>query len=435
MKNLFNLTVTVLATFLFFSCSSDDLNLENQGTEDFKTESSITNASIIEVLRQNERLTTLVEILEETEFSEALSGNDNFTIFAPTNEAFSSLEGDLDLESLIETLSYHAILGNFDSNSLLELDSLETLQGTDIEININEVNEIIINNSVKIITTDIQATNGVVHIIDQVLVPNFSDDEQSLVDAIASVQDLSKFSALLSSEGFNEFVEAEESLTIFAPSNEAFETLEEIPSGNELSNILQYHIVRGKLATEDLVSKQTILTTQGDVLFVEQQEGSLVIKGEIEILTTEIETSSVIVYKIDSVLIPNGVQTISGIISTTSELSTLSEILSATDFNRILNEESSFTIFAPTNKAFESLNELPSNVDLAEILLYHVVAGSFEIEQLVSAGVFSTIQGQEIKIERVGDDVILNDKIKIVVEDVVASNGRINIIDNILLLP
>lgn len=141
------------------------------GSEDI----SATNDTILEVASSSDTFTTLVSALSETELMDVLQGDGPFTVFAPTNEAFEALpEGTVESlmapenkEILVSLLSYHVVAANLPSEQL-ETGSVTSVQGTPLNV---EVGEEVTVNGVTVIDNDIAASNGVIHVVDEVILP------------------------------------------------------------------------------------------------------------------------------------------------------------------------------------------------------------------------------------------------------------------------
>jgi len=134
--------------------------------------------TVVDVAVSDERFSTLVTALGATGLDETLQGPGPFTIFAPTNEAFDDLpEGTLDelleeenQDQLIDILSYHVISGEVTSADIADLESAATVQGDDIEISVDDDGNVMINDA-NVTEVDLMADNGVIHVIDAVLLP------------------------------------------------------------------------------------------------------------------------------------------------------------------------------------------------------------------------------------------------------------------------
>ena len=137
--------------------------------------------NIVELASETENLSTLVAAVQAAELVETLSGDGPFTVFAPTNAAFEALP-DGTLESLLEPenrdmlvdiLTYHVVAGEVMSGDLSDGMMAETVQGSQITVNISD-SGVSINNA-DVVTADVEASNGVVHIIDSVIMPPEED--------------------------------------------------------------------------------------------------------------------------------------------------------------------------------------------------------------------------------------------------------------------
>jgi transforming growth factor-beta-induced protein len=162
----------ILAIFTFVSCAN------TEGTAEQAAVVEVTEAllSIAEIAVEDGRFTTLVAALDAADLVATLAGEGDFTVFAPTDEAFARLpEGTVeallnDIPALTEILLYHVVSGSVYAETVVTLDSATTLQGTDVTINL-EMGNVYINDALVLIT-DIQASNGVIHVIDSVILPN-----------------------------------------------------------------------------------------------------------------------------------------------------------------------------------------------------------------------------------------------------------------------
>jgi uncharacterized surface protein with fasciclin (FAS1) repeats len=130
---------------------------------------------IVQTAINNGNFTTLATALTEAGLVDALKGDGPFTVFAPTDEAFKNLpEGALDnllkdKEALKNVLLYHVVSGNVSSKDVVKLDKATTLNGSDLKI-ITKNGTVMINNA-DVIGADVEASNGIIHVIDKVLLP------------------------------------------------------------------------------------------------------------------------------------------------------------------------------------------------------------------------------------------------------------------------
>ncbi len=126
---------------------------------------------------------TLATALTEAGLIDALKGDGPFTVFAPTDEAFAKLpKGTLDnllkdKDQLKKVLLYHVVSGNVGSSDVVKLNKAETLMGSNVMIKVDDGN-VMINNS-KVVKADIATSNGVIHVIDTVLIPEMKTAKKS----------------------------------------------------------------------------------------------------------------------------------------------------------------------------------------------------------------------------------------------------------------
>ncbi len=396
---------------------------------------SVTDPSqdLVDIVASDGRFNTLVQAAADADLVDALKGDGPLTLFAPTDDAFAALETVPGGDTLKQVLLYHVLDGKFRTQKLLRKEMLATLQGEDIKVSLNENNEIIINDVVKLVQANIRAKNGILHVIDAVLIPPSFQDLPSIVEIATGDDNFSILVDALTSANLVETLQGDGPFTVFAPTNAAFEKLEAIPEGDALTEVLLYHVASGKLTAADIVEAGKVVTlSDGQEITVEMVEDKVILNGTIEVAVANIMASNGIVHVINDVLIPP-LPSIVDIATGDENFSTLVSALSAADLVETLQGEGPFTVFAPTNDAFAKLDALPEGDALKDVLLYHVASGKFDAATLLADGKVTTIQGAEITVEQVGDDVILNGMVKVVAADIMASNGIVHVIDTVLI--
>lgn len=164
-----SMKINVMALFaiIFVSYMITDVQATQQGNDP-------TN-DIVTVAVEAGNFSTLATALTEAGLIETLQGDGPFTVFAPTDEAFSNLpEGTLesllaDKEALKKVLLYHVVSGKVESGDVVTLNKATTVEGSDLKIEVKDGNVMI--NDAMVTAVDVQATNGVIHVIDKVLIP------------------------------------------------------------------------------------------------------------------------------------------------------------------------------------------------------------------------------------------------------------------------
>lgn len=138
--------------------------------------------NIVEIASETENLSTLVAAIEAAGLVETLSADGPFTVFAPTNEAFDALpDGTLDTlldpenrDMLVDILTYHVVSGEVMSGDLSDGMMAETVQGNQVSISISDYGVSI--DDASVVQADVEASNGVIHIIDSVILPSENDN-------------------------------------------------------------------------------------------------------------------------------------------------------------------------------------------------------------------------------------------------------------------
>ncbi len=423
--------------------------------------------SIVDIAVNDGRFNTLVTAVTAAGLAETLSGEGNFTVFAPTDDAFAALPAGT-VEALLadpqgaltNVLLYHVVDGKVMASDVVELDSATTLSGEDIAISASDAG-VFLNENVQVIITDIEADNGVIHVIDAVLLPPSMMAEEelpSIAEIAAEAGNFNTLLAALEAAGLAETFAGEGSFTVFAPTDDAFAALPEgtveallaDPEG-ALTDILTYHVVEGKVMASDVVNLDAAPTLNGKEISIMVDGDSVILNETVKVTATDIEASNGVIHVIDAVLLPpademmegemmEAKQSIAEIAAEAGTFNTLLAALEAAGLAETFAGEGSFTVFAPTDDAFAALPEGTIEALLADpegaltdILTYHVVDGKVMASDVVSLDEATTLNGQTIKITVDGDSVILNDTVMVIATDIEASNGVIHVIDAVLI--
>ena len=411
---------------------------------------SLKSQTVLDIVASSTEHNTLEAAVVAADLGGALSAPGNLTLFAPTDAAFSALPaGTVDAlladpsGALTQILLYHVVGAEAFSNSLSNGQMIMTLQGQDVTVTING-SGVFINNA-QVTTADIDATNGVVHVIDAVLLPEFPTN--TVVDIIVNSPDHNTLETAVIAAGLVEALSAEGPFTVFAPTDAAFNLL---PAGTIdalladptglLTEILFYHVVSGTALSTDLSDQQEIVTLNGLSVTV-TINGSGVFINDAQVIVADILADNGVVHVIDAVLIPTEPTptTVFDIISGSDVHNTLEAGLVAAGLDQDLTLGGPFTVFAPTDAAFDLL---PAGVldalladpsgDLTSILLYHVLSGTVLSTDLSDGQTATTLLGEDITVTINGAGVFINDA-QVIIADLVADNGVVHVIDAILM--
>ncbi len=226
-----------------------------------------------------------------------------------------ALEGLLaDKQALTDVLLYHVVSGKVMAADVVNLESAPTVQGQAAKVTV--ANGEVMIDSAKVIITDITGTNGVIHVIDAVLLP---PAEESMAEPMAEGQDIvdiavadGRFTTLvtaLTEAGLVETLKGAGPFTVFAPTDEAFAklpagTLEGLLADKQaLTNVLLYHVVSGKVMAADVVNLTSADTVQGQPVAISVDNGTVKI-NDAQVLITDIAGTNGVIHVIDTVITP-----------------------------------------------------------------------------------------------------------------------------------
>ena len=399
--------------------------------------------TVVDLAVQNGSFETLVSAVVGAGLAETLSdASGTFTVFAPTDEAFGALDGDIPSD-LTPILLYH-VLGSPVYSDQISSGIVSSLNASDPEI-VVEVSDmgVKLNGYANVVATDIVGTNGVIHVIDQVILPI---NNQSILDAAMGIEDFSSLVAALAKTNLASTFMMEGEYTVFAPTNDAFgaflasiNVAFEDLTADALMPILKYHVVgskvmSGSLETGYVNSIYAAMENKPVSIFV-KVDGGVMLNGSVTVTTADVEASNGVIHVIDGVLTPTSVVDIA---INNSNFSKLVEAVVKAGLVETLSAEGPFTIFAPTDEAFNKLfAELGVNgiedlsaEALVPILQYHVVAGNVLSGDLTNGDV-PTLNGN-IKIS-LSEMVTINDDSEISAVDIQGTNGVVHVIDKVLL--
>lgn len=312
-----------------------------------------TNDNIVDIVAASNQFDTLHTAIVEAGLADTLASADNtFTVFAPRDGAFNALESDYpgllntllanptgDLTSI---LTYHVVPGKYMSGDVLEAGTLTTVQGE--ELTITTRGDRVFVNDARVITVDVPAKNGVIHIIDSVLVPS--------------------------------------TVTLPEPAAEMPETTEAVtttPAATQPAAVIEAEIEAEEANPADLKSIAEVATEAGS-------------------------------------------------------FTKLLDALTATGLAETFAKPGNYTVFAPTDAAFEALGDVNlTESQLRSILLFHVVGDALNRDQLATDDIIPTLDGRPLFVNRDGSNIVDINGAKVLVYNIPASNGIIHVIDRVMI--
>jgi len=277
---------------------------------------------IVDTAVADGRFTTLVAAVQAAELVDTLKGEGPFTVFAPTDDAFSALpEGTLESlllpenkQTLTDILLYHVVSGKVMAAEVTAMTSAATVLGKDIAVKVDMGNVYI--NEAKVIITDIETSNGIIHVIDAVLLPPTDEaameEKNTIVDIAVADGRFTTLVAAVTAADLVETLSGEGPFTVFAPTDDAFAAL---PAGTldslllpenkqQLTDILLYHVVSGKVMAADVVTLTSAPTVLGKDVTITVKDGNVFLNDTVQVIITDIEASNGVIHVIDAVLLP-----------------------------------------------------------------------------------------------------------------------------------
>lgn len=268
--------------------------------------------NIVETAISAGNFQTLCAAVTAAGLADDLQGEGPFTVFAPTDEAFAKLpEGTVEsllreenLEALKSILLYHVVPGEVTAEQVMELNGAVTLNGQRVDINAEEGVEV---DGASVVTADIMCSNGVIHVIDTVILPASG----TIPEVATQAGQFETLLAAADAAGLVDALNGEGPLTVFAPTDEAFAKLPEgtvasllrPENRDQLAEILKYHVVSGRVYSEAVVDLDAATTLLGSDVHISLEDDKVMV-NEAQVIATDIDASNGVIHVIDSVLMP-----------------------------------------------------------------------------------------------------------------------------------
>jgi transforming growth factor-beta-induced protein len=420
--------------------------------------------SVFGIVRELRQTSTLEAAIRAADLRDTLRGPGPFTLFAPTNQAFEKLLGELNLTAdqllankplLTQVLTYHVLSARVLARQIEDGATPATVQGQAITLNTDRGRKIQITDArgrtSNVTFTNLRARNGVVHLIDRVILPTDKD----VIDIAAGNPEFSILVAAVQAAGLVDTLKSAGPFTVFAPTNAAFASLLQelnltadqlLANKPLLTQVLTYHVLASRSLAASLTNGLALATVQGQpVKFKKAGSGLSIVDASgrtSNVVIANVQATNGVVHAIDRVILPTDKNIVQLAVATPA-LSILVEAVLAADLQGVLSGAGPFTVFAPTNDAFAALLGelyitkaalLADKALLTKVLTYHVVPA-----QVLSSGIpfgqpVTSVQGQTFTI---GKDLAITDannrKSNIVATDIAASNGVVHVIDRVIL--
>ncbi len=348
------LASTLSAITVLAACSSDSTSSSSGGASGSSSSSSSGGASsssssssgssgqtadkdIVDTAVAAGSFKTLAELLTAADLVTTLKGDGPFTVFAPTDDAFAKLPAELlatlkkpeNKPLLQQVLTYHVAAGAVEAKTVVTLKAAETVEGENVAISVSG-SDVTLNpaanpgpfaslaaNKAKVTKTDIKAKNGVIHVLDTVLVPpivfaKLDPAGKDIVDTAVAAGNFSSLAGALTKAELVSTLKGPGPFTVFAPTDAAFAKLGDISglTKEQLTPILTYHVVSGIKGSAGVVNGNgkdvpTVATKTFKIKVVGQDVFLTDGKGtDVKVTTTDIPTKNGLIHVIDTVMMP-----------------------------------------------------------------------------------------------------------------------------------
>ena len=434
--------------------------------------------TIFDVAIEAGDFTTLIAAIDAAGLTSTIDdASATLTVFAPTDAAFALLgeaainELLADPDALSDILLYHVVSG-----TALDSAAATDAVGTTIEmangdrVGVSAKNDSLFLNLSKVTATDIQADNGVIHVIDAVLMPpaDATPSESTIVNIAAADERFTTLVAALGATGLDTVLASEtDTFTVFAPTDAAFEAMGSanvtalLGDLDNLTEILQQHVIIDAAidaVTAYSLSGNAATTVGGAEVPISISSKRELRVGGAKVIIADIHASNGVIHVIDTVIVgaaglPTPTLNIVEVATAAGGFEILLELLSEADLDGALTDaDKSFTVFAPTDAAFQKLGVFPlafllgNPAILADTLLYHVYADSVVLADgaiSVAASDQSILEMANATAEKSGGRTALSlsdtgltvNLASVTSANVMASNGVIHVIDKVMLPP
>ncbi len=286
--------------------------------------------NIPDTLAGDSNYTTFADLIEKAGLTDLLSQTGPYTVFAPDNAAFEALPPkelqvlESDDAKLREVVQYQITTGELSSDDLPV--KIPTQEGSDLTVTgSGSGSSATINGSAKIIAADIEASNGLIQGIDEVLIPpgvDLNAPSENVVELLSNNPDYSTLANLMNTAGLSNTLSGAGPFTVFAPDNAAFDALPQeqldalAANPNLLRQVLNYHVTAGELTTAELTTTQ-VNSLEGSTLDIVVSGDTVTVNGA-KVVDPNLLASNGVVQGINAVLIPPGLELTTTTTSTTS---------------------------------------------------------------------------------------------------------------------
>lgn len=419
---------------------------------------------VTDILGALDQLSSFYTALQQADLVGALEGAGPFTVFAPSNDAidllgpgvFETLKSGRNSEYLLDLLQYHVVYADVRSRDMTPGQTLMTWSSETVTI--TEVAPAVrLNGEAQVIQADVEASNGMVHILARVARPSsysFPPPLQNIKELTQTSSYLATFSRGLQLSGLSEQFSdprAEFALTVFMPTDTAFQKLGlgiatslMLDANREhLLSLIRNHAVQGVVDSSSLSLGQTLKTLANGEISITSLVPTMLINELATVISRDVPATNGMIQLLDTVLLPSTWlypdKTILEIVSRSPDLTILHSALVRADLDWVFASASPHTLLAPTDTAFQNLGPgvassllLSSNKDvLVDLLQAHVFSDHRRSTDMVARASLVTKDGKTVIVDSLSPLTFNGAKAR--VQDVPATNGLLHVLEGVVL--
>ncbi len=264
--------------------------------------------------------------------------------------------------------------------------------------------------------------------------------DQSLLEKAQTFEDLSTFTSYVDDSNLGNMISESGAYTIFVPTNSAFDQLPDgtldTLSTEDLTDVLAYHVIDTALFANEFEQTQRLTTLQGEDVFLTRGTDAVFI-NQGQLITANYQSQNGILHATNRVLFPDSYLDVTGILDKRYMLFTFNEAIKATELYNTLQQSdgNGFTVFAPTNTAFNNASPPEDDSAIESLLEYHVIPQKLTTADFEGSQTFETLNGEQITIEVQNNAIIVDGETTVTTSNLEGTNGVVHILDNVLSPP
>jgi uncharacterized surface protein with fasciclin (FAS1) repeats len=285
------------------------------GAGSASAQSRASSVDIVQTAVGAGQFTTLASLLQQAGLVGTLATGGPFTVFAPTDAAFAKVpKATLDAlaadpAKLKAVLLYHVVPGRVTAADVVKLSSAKTAEGRSLGIKVS--NGSVFVDGAQVTTPDVEASNGVIHVIDSVLIPQeaMPAAPKTIVQTAVAAGSFKTLASLLKKAGLVGTLQGKGPFTVFAPTDAAFAkvpkaTLAALGKDKaKLRSVLLYHVVKGNVPAAKVVKLRSAKTLNGKAVSIRVNGGNVLVGGA-RVTTADVKASNGVIHVVNKVLIP-----------------------------------------------------------------------------------------------------------------------------------